>query len=406
VHPSRYNLFLKTRDSRYLLFNTFTRSTVIVDSELKNVIEKGGYDKVDPGIVSQLHRCGIIVDGDEFQKVLTLYHKRVNTPFEYEITLIPTYECNLSCYYCKRSGETLSKKTLEKFETFFSRELERTEVGIVALRIGGGEPLLYPHLLETVTILSRTAEEHTRAFFSGLATNGTLVTEDIAETFSAFQVTFEGSRQCHNSVRHDSEGTFDRVMKGAHMILDAGKPLNVRVHVSEESLCSMKDLFDELRSSGVLGSKTLITLAPVMPTRICPFYPGWCTESSEALTVLPEAWKIAQECRIPIKMPSPAYEVLPCQYVTPTSLIVDSCGTFYKCLQAAAERNGAVGSIEEGYQPAHPRKLPGECEMCELLVLCGGGCSWSWRKQKKCEVTHHLLLKRVETHLKREHTIL
>lgn len=424
MNPSQYNLFFKAQD-RFLLFNIKSGSKLFVDAELKDVIEKGDLDRLDPDILEQLSLCRVVVDSaaDELQKFAQLYQQRVYVPFEYEFTIIPTYDCNLTCYYCKRSEKTLSPEQVEKFKDFFSKELKKGDFENVAVRIGGGEPLLHPKMLfEMLEGLSKITEEHNKKFFSALVTNGTLLTEEILDRLSflhAVQVTLEGCRSYHDSVRHWKTGTFDQVFQSAEMIKDAGILLNVRVHVSEKNITGLQELFDELRSSHLLGPKTLITAAPVVPTGMCPFYPSLCTESFEAVTLLPRVWETAQECGILIsQMPHPVYEVLPCPYVTPTSLILDPFGDFYKCLMAAGERTHSVGSLERGLHSAEafhmvtrkPWQVE-ECKTCTLLVVCGGGCPWEGYKTKKtyheagCGMSRVLLRERIRFHLRTEHSI-
>lgn len=401
MNPSRYNLFFKAKDGRFLLLNTFSRSRVFIDEELKNVIEKGTFDAVDAQIMKQLLTLGIVSDTDELPKFTELYQKRVYSPFEYEFTIIPTYQCNLNCYYCSSSEKTLSHTILQKFKEFFSKELEKGDFQNVAVRIAGGEPLLHPELLfEILEELSRITEEQGKNFFSGLATNGTLLTSEILHRLSglnAIQLTFEGCPTYHNTVRYDETGTFDRVLKSAEMIKDAGILLNMRVHVSEESITGLEELFDVLRSSVGVGvdSKTMITAAPVIKTRMCPFYPSRCTERYAA-HVLPKAWEAAKKCGIIISgIPNPPYEMLPCPYVTPTSLIVDPHGTFYKCLMGVTEGTCAVGSVKKGVLRSEPftdELWQKECTTCQLLVLCGGGCAWRYYKSPNtsCKIRAHL----------------
>jgi sulfatase maturation enzyme AslB (radical SAM superfamily) len=401
MNPSRYNLFFKAKDGRYLLVNTLTRSKVFVDDELKNVIESGVFDQVDPHIVEQLSTLGVITTTDELQKFTALYKKRVFMPFEYEFTIIPTYQCNLNCYYCDHSEKTLSREAFEKFKEFFSKELEKGEFENVAIRIAGGEPLLYPELLiNLLKELAAITHEYGKKFFSAIATNGTLLTPALLDELSflnAIQLTVEGCRAYHDTVRYDTEGTYDRVLTSAAMIKDAHIFLNMRVHVSKESIPGLKELFNELKSLGVGKEPTImITAAPVIPTKMCPIYPLRCTEMDDISNVLPKAWKAAKECGLMITgIPSPVYERLPCPYVTPTSVIVDPAGAFYTCLREL-EGNASLSHASE-------IEWQKECKPCSLLPVCGG-CRWN-TPQSDCAI-RSVLTNRLKFSLKNEHPIL
>jgi uncharacterized protein len=420
MKSSHYNFFFKARDGRYLLLNAFRRSRLFVDDELKEIIEKGVYDDVDPQIVQQLLAQGVATEGDEVGLFKELYKKRVYSPFEYEFTIIPTYQCNLTCYYCERSAKKMSHTMLQDLKTFFSAELEKGDFQNVAVRIAGGEPLLYPELLfDIMGDLSDIAQEHGKKFFSAVATNGTLLTPAMVDRLShvnAMQVTFEGCRSYHDTIRYDKTGTFDRVLNSAEMIRDAGILLNMRVHVSEENINGLEELFDELHSSVGIGveSKTIVTVAPVVPTKMCPFYPSRCTDTVEAADVLPRAWEAARKSGIVIAgMPHPPTEMLPCPYTTPTSVIVGPDGILYKCLMAAQGSVFPVGSVSEGVMSSEPFSGPDtlwqdECTQCQLLVLCGSGCAWRRKVQTEtaCEGTRRLLTELVKFYVKNEHPIL
>jgi uncharacterized protein len=416
MHPSRYNLFFKARDGRYLLFNTLSRFRFFVDQELKEVIETGALEGVDPGIVEQLGSYGIFTDKDELEYFTNLYRQRVTAPFEYELTLLCSYECNLKCYYCTRSEETLSHEVFSGITEFFTSQLEG-DFENVALRIGGGEPLV--HLDMVVSILEtlrQATEEHGKKFFSAIATNGTLVTQDVVDQLTPFlnavQITFEGNREYHDTVRNDGRGTFDRVLNSVERFRDSGVVVNMRVHVSEKNGEGLEELFDTLKSVGVgMQSRTMITPAPVIKTRICPLYPAQCTEP-EALRVISTAWESAKNCGLLLcGMPSLSYEMLPCPYVTPTSLIVDPRGMFYTCLRNANEQKGSVGDIKKGVTEnvdvdTLNRSWPHVCESCHFLPFCGGGCIERSVSEPSSCPSRLFLDKRLQSFLKNEHPIL
>lgn len=450
VTSSRYNLFFKAKDGRFLLFNVLSRSKVFVDEELKKIIQNSEYTGVDSDMVNQLVKLGIAVktipsgedstidtipkintkinttpltnretseelsNKTELQKFTEKYKKRVVTPFEYEFTLIFTTECNLSCYYCYRSGETMSRTMIEQFKKFFSLKLENTNAKNIAVRIAGGEPLLYPDTLVTLLHdLREITTEHNKEFFSALATNGTLLTEDILTelTFlNAVQLTFEGCRKYHDSIRAQETGTYDTILNSAHLIKNAGILLNLRVHITKENIAGLKELFNDLHSVGVGPQfNTVITAAPVIPTSICPFYPVRCTETPENARIIPKAWEKAKKSGLIISgLPHPPYEMLPCPYSTSTSVVVDPSGTVYQCLMAANTKTCVAGSVQEGVlrpDPFTPGKLwPDTCTQCQLLPLCGGGCTWRWDTEPSCG-TYDIVTNQLEFYLKNEHQL-
>lgn len=355
-----------------------------MDHELRDVIESGNLEGVDSALMDQLGSYGIFTDKNELEYFMNLYRKRIEAPFEYELTLIPSYECNLNCYYCTRSEEVFSSQWISRVKKFFASQLEG-DFENAAVRIGGGEPLVHPDLLvTTLETLCTISEEYGKKFFSAIATNGTLTTPDILDRLAPFlnavQVTFEGAQKYHDTVRNDGTGTFDRALESVEKFRDSGVVVNMRVHVSEENCGGLEELFDTLKSVGIgMQARTMITAAPVMKTRICPLYPARCTEP-EALPVVWKAWESAKKCGLLISgLPNFPYEMLPCPYMTPTSLIIDPRGVFYKCLRGLNEEEGAVGDTEHGITKVLDSPFGSwwqACESCPLLPFCGGGCTW------------------------------
>lgn len=85
-----------------------------------------------------------------------------------------TQKCNLSCVYCKSENmyydSTYDKLTVDDYK-FLIKSM--AEIGISKVRFSGGEPLLYPRLIELI----RFAKEECNIEDIGIVTNGILLYE-------------------------------------------------------------------------------------------------------------------------------------------------------------------------------------------------------------------------------------
>jgi len=123
-----------------------------------------------------------------------------------------TNACNLKCKHCyQNAGKQTSDELTLKQKLKVVDELD--EAGIVALAFSGGEPLIKRDFFE---VAKRVNE---RGIFIAIATNGTLITKDMARKLKEVGVGYiEVSLDSTNPKVHDEfrgvPGAFERTIKG------------------------------------------------------------------------------------------------------------------------------------------------------------------------------------------------
>ncbi|MGB2880031.1 MAG: radical SAM protein [Candidatus Omnitrophota bacterium] len=139
------------------------------------------------------------------------------------------YSCNLNCEMCPYKAETTQTepsgsdfKPLEKEEII--RLLHEFPKGS-NITFTGGEPFLKEGILEIL-------EEAARLHNVTLATNGTLITDEIAEKVVNWALrllgfSLDGPRDIHNDIRRDP-GAFDKLANGVKRINDQKKKQGTR----------------------------------------------------------------------------------------------------------------------------------------------------------------------------------
>ena len=98
---SQFNIVTKLNENEYLLFNTFTTSLVVLESQSYNDIFIDC--NMNNEYVGDLMQMGFFVDDDvdEYGEIVKIREQLIN---EHEgvvgITILLTTACNARCYYC------------------------------------------------------------------------------------------------------------------------------------------------------------------------------------------------------------------------------------------------------------------------------------------------------------------
>jgi len=129
-----------------------------------------------------------------------------------------TQRCNLHCVHCYANAGPEANASLPP--DVISRQLDAlTELGVDRVSLSGGEPLMHPDIWAIIDILQDAG------FLVGIATNGILVTEQVARKLAAtsvgVQVSFDGATPTtHNAVR--GPRAFERSLRAIQNLRHAG----------------------------------------------------------------------------------------------------------------------------------------------------------------------------------------
>lgn len=208
--------------------------------------------------------------------------KLINTPRSIDACI--TNKCNLRCLYCSHfTSHTDVEVDLPKEEwlTFFE-ELGRN--GVMNVALCGGEPFIRSDLKDLIDGVVRNRMRYS------ILTNGTLVTEKIAEFIAstkrcdAIQVSIDGS----TPITHDAcrgKGTFDRAIQGLLYLKKYNIPLTVRVTIHKGNVRDLDDIAKLLLEE--IGLQSFSTNAAS--------YMGLCRKNSELVQLGTEERMIAMK---------------------------------------------------------------------------------------------------------------
>jgi len=145
-----------------------------------------------------------------------------------------TTKCNSNCVHCFASAGRKERSTLD-IESVRSIMKEGYELGYKTIHFTGGEPLLWPHLIQ---ILDEAFETGYPAAF--INTNGTLLSKDNCADFArygdklSFSLSLHGPEELHESIR--GKGSYKKTTDGLKNALAHGLKINIFTSVGKSLL--------------------------------------------------------------------------------------------------------------------------------------------------------------------------
>jgi len=184
------------------------------------------------------------------------------------VRLKPTNVCNHRCAYCAYRNDALQLGQDMDVRDFIPQDKmmeivdDLIAMGVKAVTFsGGGEPFVYPYLLETVKRLAASDIK-----FASL-TNGSRLTGEVAEIFAHratwLRVSIDGwDNASYAAYRRIAEGEFSRLMQNMEAFQRFGGPcyLSVIMNVDATNAAHVYDLIRTLSATGVRSVK----VAPVI----------------------------------------------------------------------------------------------------------------------------------------------
>ncbi len=172
-----------------------------------------------------------------------------------------TRNCNLACAHCRASaasGPHADELSTEECKRIIDDILSFSEPTVI---LTGGEPLLRPDVFE---IIEYGNEKGLRLV---IAINGTLLDMEKAQKLKAsgikrVSLSIDGShRQGHDSFR-GVDGSFDAVIKAAHILKDVGLPFQINTTVTTLNVDDLGEIYELTKSLGA-AAWHIFLLVPV-----------------------------------------------------------------------------------------------------------------------------------------------
>lgn len=262
---SKYTLFFNDED-RFIVYNSLHDSIMICTSQVVALIRDNeesvdSIENIHPSLFNYLAQKKFIVadDSDEVQEFISSLEQEFDDEREYSITINPTMNCNLRCWYCYEehlAHSMMSSETMDAVCKLLHSILVEHKAKSLHLSFFGGEPLL--GFNKCVNPLIRYTNElckrHDADFSFSFTTNAVLLSRDLCDILYdygrdvSFQIPFDGSREVHDSIKHtyNKERTYDTILANLKYALSKNFHVTARCNYTRDSAESFSDFINDI----------------------------------------------------------------------------------------------------------------------------------------------------------------
>jgi uncharacterized protein len=392
---SRFNVYVNPfrENGTCLVYNTLSSSAV----ELPSLEDRIRLDHLSGTEIQELRRAMILVDSPEHESKILNYWSRLTRHGRRGLvaTIFTTRQCNLACSYCyeRHDGSQSPSKhmelsTADRVAGWIRRYVAAKGLSEIHLTWYGGEPLCNLPVVEAIgDDLLDFSRRHNVMLRTYLITNGTLVSDDVAERLRRYnlvqsQITLDGPENCHDArrVRLDASGSYADTLRGLSILSRYGRTV-IRCNVNDDVLPHVPRLLEELAALGFAQKRNTFTVAATFVWDCESGCPGVDVDqrsyASRSISILRQAKALGFGIRNP-------FNISPCFGVREASFSFDVDGSIYTCAQMAGRPGACVGHTDESafaetyYDLLLSDPRSPECSQCAYYPICIGGCrAWA-----------------------------
>lgn len=340
-------------------------------------------------------------DYQELRSRIESYHHELLKNEPYHISILPTFECNLSCPYCfEYTTPTITRDNKEYLECIIRALRYFSGKGTIIPELYGGEPLLP----ENSNILEGILEECKKLNIKniGVITNGVHLREfshvvtHYTEIGFNFQITIDGPPHIHNQRRVSDEikDSFTLIMEGIESVIEKSNVfIQIRTNADKHNAKYLSELYLYFEEKFAFYNNVLYYLTPtsnrhkeelditeadmIQLIESLPKIQG--LKKGGGLHFLSYLYSLidANEGALPM------YSY--CEGVRGKYFALAPDGNIYSCGEAVGISKHSVGRFDSYGVEIDDEKLQkwiantivsrSDCQNCPLCFLCGGGCA-------------------------------
>lgn len=392
---------------------------VQLDDEIENYLQ--GFIEFDEltndskHVVELLNKNKVIVLNEEYDDiVMNSIKASIPKPYPGILYLILTEKCNFACDYCfierymdHCKANIMTKEIAKKAIDFYVKQIRcdmREFNESKDILFYGGEPLSNFEVLKYAANLINEYKQKgilPEKTTMGMVTNGTFITDDIAEELKKLEVSFsvslDGASPQANSCRkyHNGLAGYDDIIKGLEIAKKHDCNVGLSITLSQEALAESQKVFDLIKKYDIksIGFNILLT------DKNYDVPDEYFVKASQFII---EAYKIFREGgvyedRAMRKVNAFVEHKLhyqDCGAEGGNQLVVAPDGTIGLCQGYLSSRETFVTNVDDDsfdiqsnslfleWNKRTPFCMP-QCEKCIALGTCGGGCAMNAKANGK-----------------------
>lgn len=390
-------------------FNYKNSQVIALNSECHELVQNHNnpdeLSKVHPDLFNTLTAQEYIIN-DEVNEELTAIENITNHLSSqdcFQITINPTMDCNLRCWYCYESHIKQSKlhpNIQNGIIHFINIQLHKHNFKNVRLSFFGGEPLMrinssvLPIASETKKIcdsLGITLHLH-------FTTNAVLLTQDGITSLKAidpnctFQIPFDGDQNTHDKIKMFGDGlpTYDIILRNISRLLCAGMNVIGRFNYDEKNISGFRQTLQDLHriEQHIQTGNLNVVFQKIWQAKET----AEIRDAVESLINIAKEYNLIQSDDATVIRSSYCYADYRHQYV------INYNGDVYKCTARPFTKEFKIGSLNQygKLSLTIPEsefiniRFKGYCKECILLPICH--VCWQFHRDTKDDSKCHLNL--------------
>jgi uncharacterized protein len=275
------------------------------------------------------------------------------TSDRFELTILPTEQCNFRCRYCYEDFAIgrMARPVVDGITRLL--RARGPELRSLHIRWFGGEPLLAFDVIEEIGGVARAlAETNPELIYTASATtNGSLLELErarrlIAVGVNAFQISLDGPKPFHNTTRitRSGRGSFDRIHANlaALRASDLAFTVELRLHLTPANLPTLDDFVSELRDTYLSDRRFSLEFFPIEKLGGPNDDTFDILDHEEALNAVQRLRRLASPDRPTL---ADAGERYVCYAAKGNAYVIRANGRLAKCTTALADPRNEIGRL-------------------------------------------------------------
>ena len=409
---SKYNQIAKIPDEdAFALVNFRTGAIMRLEPFQKALFDRATDLSEETRFAQKLLEAGFLVNYDELGHMKEKAVSELGRNKTLGLTICPTLACNFACPYCyetARSGR-MSKETEEQIVQFAKESMELFGLNKLDVTWLGGEPLLCPDIIESLSEkFLKLCEEFEADYHAGVITNGWFLTEENIRLLERADVTFiqitlDGpTPETNDHSRREKGGgsSFNRIMENIQKLgpyntrpkqneKPTSKPdenlpkIAIRCNINRENAPLFETLRGKIDAIAARRGLNISTYSSKM--NIVKPSPSEISQKEMSLS----EYAVSQKPEDLVRRWATSFERRDfCLTHHSHSYCIDELGNLYKCWEEIGNDDFAFGHVKdflhfgakgnsdilETYSKMLFPTDDKECMECKFLPLCMGGC--------------------------------
>ena len=388
-------------DESWVLYNVYTDELCLLDEQVKTLYVDKTLEEIKaihPDFYAFLKEKQFIVpsDTDEAKKCIEQWTKADEDKSVFTLTVNPTLDCNMRCWYCyekHQATRTMSTEMLERVYKFIENKLNDAYLTKFNLTFFGGEPLLqYSSIVKPlIAFTHQLSNEKNIELEVGFTTNGYLLSPEILSYLASlkvpihFQITLDGNQRMHGKTRHlqSGAGSYEQILDNCSKALqNSNIAISLRCNYTTKNVATFMDLADDLKANDISKDQNILVT----------FHRVWQDygNDDEVALYLDKAYQSLVNKGYKVS-DIHAQEKYRCYAERDNHVVINYDGNLFHCTARDFVPENAEGELTEDGTLVFNEKSKRRnrlkwgteaCMNCSIYPLCNGLCS-----QKKVEYT-------------------